>query len=363
MVKKYQESEDMSLAPVQSGQSAVFFDGPIQIPVRLKSPATLERSSYLVMPIMRGMRRKQRGGWRLLFKAYLGVFKILSQLLRITVHGTLKFSVQNRDVRVDIDLTNFQYLYLPLNGEAHVYEPRVTALLNFLSPRISNVYDVGANWGYYTLLLASHPHFHGCIHAFEIAPKTFRDLKVVSEALEKHTNVPIKCHKLGLSDNAGRVRVRHHAFSGMTMIVPEDRTFGELLPVTTVDELELPPPDLIKIDVEGHETEVLKGARQTLAQYLPIVILENHFDSDYDEMLEPLRILADLGYHLFHPAWEMNTLRGRAYSNEPLPGSGPEKTLCLFRISPETRLLTSGAPDVIAVHPSRRDTLIAPASI
>lgn len=319
----------------------------------MRSPATLTQVPFTVVPVLRSMRRKQRGGRRILYKGYLALFIFLYRTLRIPVRGTLSLDFPEDRVGVQVNLSNLQYLYLPIDNEAHVYEPRVMALFDYLAPRIAVAYDVGSNWGYYVASLATNPQFTGHVHAFEIAPRTFRDLEVIAKGLDRRSDVQVTCHQIGLSDKAGTVRVRHHLFSGMTMIAGEGDVAGDPLPAAKMDELGLDAPDLIKIDVEGHEAAVLKGARGILSHYHPVIVMENWFDQDYGKMLEPLQILADEGYFIFHPAWEMTAGDRIAYANETVVDTNREKTLCLIQISPETRPLTAGAPDVIAIHPSR----------
>lgn len=81
--------------------------------------------------------------------------------------------------------------------------------------------------------------------------------------------------------------------------------------VTTVDE-EVDrfgnPPTILKIDVEGHEMEVLRGARHTLARARPVIFLELHLDlleKRNHDPAEVLRFLEDAGYTL-------ESLTGRA---------------------------------------------------
>ena len=51
--------------------------------------------------------------------------------------------------------------------------------------------------------------------------------------------------------------------------------------VKRIDDSFMPPFDLIKIDCERHELEVLKGGINTLKKYKPIVIVEQHPDTEY----------------------------------------------------------------------------------
>jgi FkbM family methyltransferase len=81
---------------------------------------------------------------------------------------------------------------------------------------------------------------------------------------------------------AGRTtEVRRIVTDALGFAQPAGRTGGEEVPFTIVDDLcraRAIAPALLKIDVEGAEADVLRGARATLAAHHPAICLELHFD-------------------------------------------------------------------------------------
>jgi FkbM family methyltransferase len=74
------------------------------------------------------------------------------------------------------------------------------------------------------------------------------------------------------------------------------------VPVVTLDVVLCDPPALIKIDAEGAEGHVLRGARSTLSRYRPIVWLEHGASASRECGVEPAEIFgifADAGMRVF----------------------------------------------------------------
>jgi len=71
---------------------------------------------------------------------------------------------------------------------------------------------------------------------------------------------------------------------------------GERVPVTTIDSFNLPRCDFIKVDVEGMEIEVLKGATQTIARTRAFLYVEN---DRRDKAPALVRFIDSLGYDMF----------------------------------------------------------------
>ena len=136
--------------------------------------------------------------------------------------------------------------------------------------------DVGANLGLYTLWGARLVGAQGRVHAFEPVPKV-RACLARSVGLNGFGNVRIVA--AGVGAEAGRtVLYQLPCASGVTSRYRESKQHGVEVDVTTLDA-EFPhaaaPPDLVKVDVEGMEVEVLRGARRLLASSTPpLLVLE-----------------------------------------------------------------------------------------
>lgn len=125
--------------------------------------------------------------------------------------------------------------------------------------------DIGANFGFYTLLLAQAVGPAGAVHAFEANPHIARKLRksVSVNGLSPWTHV----HALALSNRAGETTFSFDpAFSGGGAIGANAGADYETITVPTAPlDAILPPdllPDMIKMDVEGAEALVLEGGRR-----------------------------------------------------------------------------------------------------
>jgi len=53
------------------------------------------------------------------------------------------------------------------------------------------------------------------------------------------------------------------------------------IPLKTLDELNLPKFGLLKVDCERHDMQVLQGGIKTILKHKPIIVVEQHPDTEY----------------------------------------------------------------------------------
>lgn len=128
------------------------------------------------------------------------------------------------------------------------------------------VLDIGANLGAYTLVFAHWVGVGGRVYSFEPAPDARRGLEqhVALNGLDARVVVRPEA----VSRTTGTARFLASGTSGSNRLLAGDSGGARDVPTTTVDEVCVSlalRPRLIKIDVEGAELDVLRGARRTIA--------------------------------------------------------------------------------------------------
>jgi len=158
------------------------------------------------------------------------------------------------------------------------------------------VVEAGANVGAHTLALSRLVGEKGAVYAFEPQRVLFQTL-CANMALNSRTNVHCRCEAVGERPDWIFVPAldfdAENNFAGLGL--GEYQT-GEKTPVVTVDGLQLPRCDLLKVDVEGMEWSVLKGAAKTIEQFRPILYVEN---DRRDRSAALIEHITSLGYSLY----------------------------------------------------------------
>jgi FkbM family methyltransferase len=171
------------------------------------------------------------------------------------------------------------------------YEPHMQAAFKRFVQRGWTVYDVGGHAGYHTVLCALLVGAEGRVVSFEPNPSNFAAIK---SQLELNSLNNVTQSPFALSDECGDRQMDTSINSSQGRISAS----GDIeVKAHTIDCLvadgSLPPPNLIKIDVEGHEEQVLRGGLRTIRRHQPVILCDYN-DSTTLPSLESL--LLPLGY-------------------------------------------------------------------
>lgn len=201
--------------------------------------------------------------------------KVLNLLKRRLNFGFKKFKIYKGVFGFFFsDKVNFY-----ITGE---YELEKTNYLKKISKPGSVFYDIGSFKGYYSVVANS---LGLKVYAFEPNPNTFKILKInfltnnINGMLfnkgvsNKTSSLKFVCEKFADSSHILREGEKNDHFRSIECIKLDD----------FIIENKLDPPNIIKMDVEGHENYALEGMKEIILKYKPIILLDIHENDGYDE--------------------------------------------------------------------------------
>jgi FkbM family methyltransferase len=164
------------------------------------------------------------------------------------------------------------------------YEPDLQAAVAELVQPGMPVYDVGANIGYISLLLARRVGDAGHVYAFEALPANLERLRlnlVLSGLAGRVTVVPAavverkRLARFLVGPSGGMGKAAGSAGRRDVVYSQELEVAGLSLDEFVYAEGN-PPPQAVKMDIEGGEVLALPGMRRLLAEMRPLILLELH---------------------------------------------------------------------------------------
>lgn len=149
-----------------------------------------------------------------------------------------------------------------------IAEPFIRPFARYMRPGQSIV-DAGAMIGDHTLIYSEWVSNGGKVFAFEPNPNAFECLEYNMRG-KTHVN----CFNHGLADSSSMYGLNLDPNVGASHMSEEGAVPVSVRPL---DELDLPPIGFMKIDVEGFETRLIRGAVNTIRNYRPVILSEvNH---------------------------------------------------------------------------------------
>lgn len=191
-------------------------------------------------------------------------------------------------------------------------------VIEHLQEHIKNakvVLDIGAHVGCHTLIYKSI-NSDCSIYSFEMQ-------SIIYELLKKNISINhlqnVKAFHCAIGESIGMVSISDNIADGPNKNEKyaynngKEYNFGgvslgsgqEEILMITIDSLQLEACDFIKIDVEGFEYFVIKGASQTIQKYKPVIFYEENYKINSQSTTE---LLKSMGYNSFEMINEENFL-------------------------------------------------------
>ena len=195
---------------------------------------------------------------------------------------------------VETSIGQFQWKIDALTSQEFLrgtYEPYMQdAFLKYVLPG-NTIFDIGAHAGFHTVFCGLLVGPTGRVVAFEPNPISRGSLE---GQVRLNPTLRLEVVHYALSDSVGLADF--DATQGcQSRITSTGKSKVEMRTLDSLVSIELPIPDVIKIDVEGEEEKVLRGSWKTLSKFRPIVLC----DYNDDQTLASLsRILLPLAYEI-----------------------------------------------------------------
>ena len=158
------------------------------------------------------------------------------------------------------------------------------------------VIEVGSNIGAHTIPIAKMVGLSGSVMAIDPQRVVFQTL-CANVALNSLMNVFAFPVAMGAADGSTLIpRLNYDRPNNYGGLALGKYDKGERVQIMTVDGLNVSKCSMLKIDAEGMELDVLRGARGTIERFTPVMYVENNDDQKGGELI---RYIAALGYRMY----------------------------------------------------------------
>ena len=180
------------------------------------------------------------------------------------------------------------------------WEPKIAKLLSDNCKKGSTAVDMGAYIGTHTLSLVDGVGPKGKVVTFEPQPWAYNGIK---KTLAKNKIKNVKLINAGVSDKKGKIRFCSDV-SGSSSVCKERRPSDKWtevydIPIMTLDSLNLKNVSVMKVDVEGHELNALKGSKKTIMKSKPVILLEV-WRKRTDRLQKIKEFMKEINYKITH---------------------------------------------------------------
>lgn len=164
--------------------------------------------------------------------------------------------------------------------------------------------DVGANTGLYSLVFAARNDFGVNKKVLAFEPQRVQANILRDSIIKNNWQHQFFVYELALSNVDGEAWINNESdvSTGGSLTKTQSSRGVELVKLTTLDNFcranRVELIDFIKIDVEGHEYELLMGGELTIKQYMPLIFIE--LSPNTKSISETTFFLKSLGYEMYY---------------------------------------------------------------
>lgn len=173
----------------------------------------------------------------------------------------------------------------------------------------STVYDVGAGFGLYTIPMARHVGKNGKVFAFEPERHSFYIL-MANTKINQLQNVFVHnygCGQIEKTFSIQNVNTNSIDDFGSTCLYSQPANNKSYTTcIKTLDSLSLDKPDFIKISANSMESEVLKGAKQIIKKYKPIISINAQIEDNNQNIIKIMKSWKYQVYQYNSPIYNPN---------------------------------------------------------
>ena len=210
--------------------------------------------------------------------------------------------------------------------ETGTYEKGILAFLQANLRKGDCFVDVGANIGLMSIFASNCVGNEGQVLAYEAHPKTAELLK---ENIELNQLMNIQVCQYALGSEEGQTKIYDNwqiNRGGASLIVKTEDSIAYDIDIHRLDAVLSTNlhPKIIKIDVEGFELEVLKGASETIKKFQPILIVEfseirENFHESGEQLVEIIKTFGNYRFYKLKGGKERKSRLIEIKSNDELP--------------------------------------------
>lgn len=174
------------------------------------------------------------------------------------------------------------------------YEPKTIEYIRNMNLKDCNILDIGANVGNHTIAISKVANNCDVI-SFEPFESNYKLLKH-NQTLHSNNNIQTYQYFVTSKENSEDTFYINPVWGDCNLgYIKESNSCGQEVTNHYIDLFKYSNLKLIKIDIEGHELEALKGAFNTIKKSNPCIIAEHHTK---EEHLQVMDYLKQFGYYL-----------------------------------------------------------------